>query len=173
MGESTWMLGPFDEAVAFIKISEGFCAHSYLCKSGKVTVGYGTRQPLTDLELDAARNAGECTVVPVDNLEGGRFVTLDRAAADALLRMRLRGYYRDLDSRAIVSLATLPPCVRVAMLDMAYNMGVNGLLKFRRMWSAIARGDFELAAREAWNSRWRRQVKSRAPRVVELIRSAA
>lgn len=64
-----------------------------------------------------------------------------------------------------------------AMLNMAFNLGISGLLKFRDMLTAMERGDFEAAAREAYDSHWAQQVgdgpggkDDRADRIVKLIR---
>jgi lysozyme len=53
---------------------------------------------------------------------------------------------------------------KIVLLDMAYNLGVDGLLKFRKMLAAIDRRDYELAAKEMLDSRYARQVKGRAQR---------
>lgn len=48
------------------------------------------------------------------------------------------------------------------LVDMAFNMGIPRLSKFIRMWGAIDKQDYESAAKEMQDSRWARQVKSRA-----------
>ena len=52
--------------------------------------------------------------------------------------------------------------VRAALLDMAYNLGVNGLLGFKDMVSALERGDYDTAADEALDSVWARRRPDRA-----------
>ena len=48
------------------------------------------------------------------------------------------------------------------LIDMAFNMGVPRLNTFILMWQAINNKDFSRAAIEMKDSRWARQVKSRA-----------
>ena len=48
------------------------------------------------------------------------------------------------------------------LVDMAFNMGVPRLTKFVLMWNAVNSKDFPRAAIEMKDSRWARQVKSRA-----------
>jgi len=56
------------------------------------------------------------------------------------------------------------------LIDMAYNMGITGLLKFRKMLAALERGDYEAAAKEMKNSFWAEQVKDRAKTLIEMMR---
>ena len=60
---------------------------------------------------------------------------------------------------------------RVVLTDMAFNMGRGKLSEFDLMLSAIAAGDWDLAADEAENSDWFKQVGRRGPRNVEVLRS--
>ena len=64
-----------------------------------------------------------------------------------------------------------PPGVRMALSNMAYNMGLTRLLGFEKMWVALGYGDYEAAAREALDSKWaREQVGRRAPEIADIIR---
>ena len=53
------------------------------------------------------------------------------------------------------------PCVdrldsvrQLIVMDMAFNMGVPRLCKFKKMWSAIHEEKFDIAAKEMLDSRW-------------------
>lgn len=59
---------------------------------------------------------------------------------------------------------------RRAIIDMAFNLGVGGLLTFRKMLAALRARDYEGAAAEALDSAWARQVGQRAHEVAELLR---
>ena len=61
------------------------------------------------------------------------------------------------------------PCVedldavrQLVVMDMAFNMGVPRLCKFKKMWNAIHENKFDIAAKEMLDSRWAIQVKSRS-----------
>lgn len=58
-----------------------------------------------------------------------------------------------------------------ALLNMAFNLGVNGLLGFRRMLAAMQAGLWEDAAREMLDSTYARQVGARAERLAEQLRT--
>ena len=51
---------------------------------------------------------------------------------------------------------------QLVVMDMAFNMGVPRLCKFKKMWAAIHAGDYNTAAVEMLDSRWATQVGTRA-----------
>ena len=51
---------------------------------------------------------------------------------------------------------------QIVLVDMAFNLGVPRLCKFKNMWAAVYDGDYDKAAVEMLDSRWATQVKSRA-----------
>ena len=57
------------------------------------------------------------------------------------------------------------------LLDMAFNMGVPRLCKFKNMWAGIHDGDYIRASAEMLDSRWATQVGQRATRLSEAMRT--
>lgn len=55
---------------------------------------------------------------------------------------------------------------RRVLCNMAFNMGVGGLMDFQKMWGAIAEKDWNRAASEMTDSAWAKQVGARATRLV-------
>jgi len=55
------------------------------------------------------------------------------------------------------------------LVDMGFNLGIPTLLKFQNMWAAIEDEDFRLAADEAMDSRWAKQVGRRAERLCQAM----
>jgi lysozyme len=55
------------------------------------------------------------------------------------------------------------------LLNMAFNLGVNGLLVFRKMLAAAQVGDYQIAANEMLSSKWAAQVKGRATRLAAMM----
>ena len=75
-------------------------------------------------------------------------------------------------------LCRVHPCVedldsvrQLILMDMAFNMGVPRLCKFKNMWAAIHEGNFDAASIEMMDSRWARQVKSRAKKLSDAMKS--
>jgi lysozyme len=68
------------------------------------------------------------------------------------------------------------PCVdrldsvrQLILMDMAFNMGVPRLCKFKKMWNAIHEEDYPTAAKEMLDSRWANQVKGRATKLANAM----
>jgi lysozyme len=68
------------------------------------------------------------------------------------------------------------PCVedldavrQLVLVDMAFNLGVPRLCKFKKMWAAIEAKDFPTAAKEMLDSRWANQVKSRSTKLAHAM----
>ena len=68
------------------------------------------------------------------------------------------------------------PCVdrldsvrQLILIDMAFNMGVHRLCKFKKMWAAVECEDYPTAAKEMLDSRWAKQVKGRATKLANAM----
>tara|TARA_R100001480_G_scaffold6305_1_gene13557 strand:- start:1114 stop:1605 length:492 start_codon:yes stop_codon:yes gene_type:complete len=68
------------------------------------------------------------------------------------------------------------PCVekldavrQLILIDMAFNLGVPRLSKFKKMWAGIHEEKFDVAAKEMLDSRWANQVKSRATKLAHAM----
>lgn len=57
------------------------------------------------------------------------------------------------------------------VVDMAFNMGLGGLSKFKKTLGHIEAGEYEEAASEMLNSRWAEQVGRRASTLSEMMRT--
>ena len=58
-----------------------------------------------------------------------------------------------------------------ALLDMAYEVGVEGLLGFRHMLDALERGDWAAASKAALASLWATEVPMRAIVIAAALRN--
>ena len=58
---------------------------------------------------------------------------------------------------------------QLILVDMAFNMGVPRLCKFKNMWAAVHENKFDVAAKEMLDSRWANQVKSRATKLAHAM----
>jgi lysozyme len=70
----------------------------------------------------------------------------------------------------IVGWSELGEARQRALCNLGFNMGWTRLSRFKKMRAALESGDYELAADEALNSRWAKQVGARAQRVAALLR---
>jgi lysozyme len=58
-----------------------------------------------------------------------------------------------------------------ALINLCFNMGIGTLLDFKNTLGELREGDYEGAANNLIKSAWYRQVKTRGPRVVYMIRT--
>jgi lysozyme len=128
-----------------LKRDEGFCPHAYRDTEGFLTIGYGFL---------------------IDRTRGGE---LPQNIADIWLLYHTASVVDELERRW-PTYRNLSPDLRRAVGNMAYQLGVSGLLGFKRMLAALRDGDRERAAEEALDSKWAQQTPNRAARVAELIR---
>ena len=132
-----------DSVVARLKVEEDFVPDIYLDIKGKRTIGYGTL------------------------LEDG----ISEELAEVMLRWHLKKTMEELGRSAVGTLCqSLPQGVILALLDMAYNMGVPRLLGFEKMWYQLSLKDWNEAARECLDSDYARDLPARASRNAAIIR---
>jgi len=60
---------------------------------------------------------------------------------------------------------------QLALIDMCFNLGVQGFLNFKQMLLALEACDYERAANEMLESKWADQVKDRAVELANIIRT--
>lgn len=120
---------------------EGLRLKPYRCTAGKLSIGVG-------------RNLDD---VGISKSEALAMLDADIERTAAELDRRLP-WWRHLDE------------VRQrVVLNMAFNLGVSGLIGFRRTLAAISAGKFEDAASEMLRSKWAEQVGERAQRLAAMM----
>jgi len=123
---------------------EGLRLFPYLCPSGKLTIGFGRN--LTDKGI-SARVARFMLTVDVDTA------------------MR----HLENDPRTSVTYKALSAARQAVLVDMSVNLGFVGLLRFKRMWAALGRGDHAEAGIEILDSAYARQLPARANRLAAIM----
>ncbi|WP_440055472.1 glycoside hydrolase family protein [Pseudoalteromonas sp. T1lg65] len=123
-----------------IKRHEGFRRFPYYCTAGKLTIGYGRNLEDTGIDEDEAES------MLAGDIENARAAVLRRINVQKCNEARL-----------------------AVLVNMTFNLGVAGLLKFTRMLSAVESGDFDKAALEMLDSLWARQVPSRAQELAQQM----
>lgn len=103
----------------------------------------------------------------IDKRKGGG---ISEAESDMLLGNDVARIAAALDDR-LPWWRTSSPERQRALLNMAFQMGVEGLLKFKNTLAMAERGDWDGAADNALKSLWARQTPSRARRVTDMMRA--
>lgn len=130
-----------DIATKQLKIDEGFKRYPYHDSVGKLTVGFG-------LNLDDRGIFPEEAEVLLQN----DLVYLHREFC------LLIPWYVNLDSQR-----------QAVLMNMGFNLGLMGLMNFRNMLECVRLGKFADAAKEMVNSKWYKQVGSRAQRLALIM----
>lgn len=145
-----------DLALQLVKESEGFMPHEYLCPAGKLTQGYGRNleaHPLNELEKKQLNKDGS-----VSEEVAERWAIKELYECEEKLNSNII-YQKQSDVRKAV------------LLDMCFNIGYTGLLKFKKMWFALGNKDYAEASRQMKDSAWYTQVGNRSKRNVEIMAS--
>mgnify|MGYP003145187785 CR=1 FL=1 len=130
--------------IDLIKFHEGYKQHVYLCSENVATIGYG----------HVVANCGP---------------GLSKTQAERILLEDLQECYEDLERDCVY--VRQNDVRKAVLLDMRFNLGYAGLKRFKKFRAALIVDNFELAANEMLDSRWARQVKTRAVRLSHMVRS--
>lgn len=144
-----------------LRNEEGERLTVYKCPAGYLTIGIGR-----NLETNGLTKA-ECDKLGL--------VTSDKIKVIGILQQRginkLESEYllsNDIDrfsvelGKCITWFLRLPETAKIVLCDMAFNLGVDGLLKFKKTLSLIEKGNYKEASKEMLNSDWAEQVGRRA-----------
>ena len=116
----------------------------YKCPAGLSTIGYG-------IEIE----------------QHG----LSEKEAKLLLQQRVQDVIDEVNNN-YPFMRTQPVPIQRAIYNMAYNLGITRLSKFKKMIAAIESGNYDQAGEEAKDSQWYKQVGNRAERIVILLKEA-
>ena len=120
-----------------IKEGEGYRAKVYKCTEGYDTIGYGFA--IKDLELD-------------------------EEVCDMILDKKLDKLI-DVTNKKFLFLKELPQDKCEVVYEMVYQLGLNGVSKFKKMLKALEDKDYDKASVEMLDSLWAKQTPNRAKKL--------
>lgn len=133
-----------------IKRHEGLRLHAYPDTFGNATIGYGH-------------------LITADD---GDLIVVTEQQAEELFQKDLHTAIQSLEHAFDWFPYRIPDDVRVAVLiDLAFNLGINRLKKFKKMLAYLQNDLYALAADEMKNSIWHKQTGDRALELEEMMRS--
>lgn len=145
-----------DEIIQRLVFHEGCVLKVYICPAGYQTIGVGRNletNPLTNEELKVCG----------DYRHG-----ITKNAAFYLLRNDIERVVKDCKKK-ISFWEQLDDERKYALLDMCFQLGLGGLLKFKKMLKAMGVGNFKEAAAQCLDSQYAKQTPSRAKRIAKTI----
>jgi lysozyme len=162
-----------DRLIEQLKRHEGYRGEPYQCSEGVLTIGYGmTLDRLAGLMPEVASwlREGGGSVAEAEAAKWLREEVVERRAL--LVGALCDEYQTDWPGFAHLAARTERGPARWAVLqNMAYQLGITGVLGFKRMLAGIAAGHFDVAAAEMLNSLWARQTSNRAHELAYQMRT--
>jgi lysozyme len=122
---------------------EGLRLKPYRCTASKLTIGIG-------------RNLDDCGI---SQSEAYVMLINDIMNCEKQLQAKIPDIYNGLDEVR-----------KSVLLNMCFNLGINGLLGFKNTLAFVKAGDWERAANNMLVSKWAKQVGRRAIELSELMR---
>jgi lysozyme len=122
---------------------EGLRLKPYRCPAGKLTIGVG-------------RNLDD---VGISKEEAMRMLSHDIERVQGEMDRHLPWW----------TMLDVPR--QVVLTNMAFNLGIHGLMKFEKFLLAVQQGEYERAAGEMLDSLWAKQVHRRAVELAALMQS--
>ena len=116
---------------------------AYRCPAGALTIGYGHN-------LDANPDQGLDQSSRMDADQACRLLASDMKLQEELL------------VKALPFVTGLDPVRYGVLVNMCFNLGIHGLLKFRNTLELVKRGDYSGAGIRMLQSKWAGQVGRRA-----------
>ena len=134
-------MATLDRVADLLRLHEGVRQFAYRDSVGKLTIGVGF-------------NLDDVGLYPEE--------------MDFILKNRIKKVAAELYDN-LPWIASLGEVRTAVLLDMGYNLGVPGLLKFRKMLEAVRTFRFGDAAAEMIDSKWAKQVGMRAHRLAAMM----
>ena len=127
-----------------IKESEGFVEHVYNDSLGIPTIGYGFA--IKDLILDE---------------DIAEEILLRKVKALALRVQNKFDWFN-----------TAPDIIKEVVVEMAFQLGLRGLSRFRKTISYLEKENYLEASKEMLDSKWAKQTPNRAKKLSKIVASA-
>ena len=130
------------DILRLLKKEEGYSRNVYLCSTGHPTIGYGRK-------LDGTSG--------ITKAEAEYLLKRDVERIESAL-IRKIDWYEDLSETR-----------QGILICMSYQMGIHGLLCFKRMLNAMKHKEWEAARNEGLMSLWNAQTPERAEKLMFLM----
>lgn len=159
-----------DKLISQLILHEGLKLKVYKCPAGFLTIGVGRNLETNPLTVE------ECKYLKLDvfsplaviNVLIKRGITNDEAIY--LLKSDIKRLTVEL-SKSLSWFDSLPEKAKIVLYDMAFNLGIAGLLKFKKSLALIGKGKYAEAGKEILNSAWKFQVGKRANTLAEQLKT--
>jgi|ERR1700684_200972 len=133
-----------DKISKLIQFDEGFVGKMYEDIKGNNTIGFG-------FNLDKIEMPYQIAVHWID-------LIIDQISY-SLINSTINGSFFN----------HLNDARRYVIINMVYQMGFAGFMKFTKLIDALKNGDFDSAVKEMINSKWHNEFKDRSNRLIKIM----
>ena len=130
-----------DNARKMIIKDEGWSPKPYKCTEGIWTIGFGTN------------------ISRITKEEGAALLDL---RLDKIIQYDLLSFTEEL--------ANLNDARKIVLINMLYQLGLQGVKRFKNMRKAIVDKDWQKAGEEMLDSKWHKQTPNRCERLAKIMR---
>ncbi len=165
---------------------EGLKLKPYTCPAGRLTIGVGRNLEENGLrateiiyliQTNPGRSArfGDISAIDKSILAVRLCKDFEKHGINAieavyLLRNDVERVLAELE-RALPWYTQAPEPIQIVLANMAFNLGLGGLLGFKTTLELLKTGQYTAAADNMLKSRWARQVGRRARRLADMVRT--
>lgn len=129
-----------------LKVDEGFESRPYFCSAGKSTIGYGRNLEAVPFSNDEIQSLGRTSFDETPLTEDEAEILLVNDVERIHKRIVVFSFWNELS-----------PARQGVILNMCFNLGVKGFLKFTNTIGYLQDHDYEAASREMLDSKWARE----------------
>lgn len=131
-----------NELIEQLKIDEGFSEKLYKCSEGYNTIGYGF------------------------NVDAG----VSKRLGEVILRHQVQEVWEQCNKEFGSWWYRLTDVRRSVVINMVFNLGMDGFKKFKKVIACLSVEDYEGASEEMLDSKWVKQVGNRAVRLARQMK---
>ena len=149
-----------DAIISELELDEGVRLSPYRCTAGFLTIGVGRNLDTNKLTAEELAFVGHnCRTKPITKEQSDYLLKndIEKVCAELLNFLPWWAYLGDVRKRVLV--------------NMAFNLGTEGLLKFENTLALIRSGSCAQAAAEMVKSKWAKQVGKRADRLANMMKT--
>ena len=148
------------ELLDLIKKHEGYRSKTYQCTEGYDTTGIGFAWKDLDFDKETANKILQ---------ENKHNIEMSEEVCDIILEEKIDAILGRLQKVA-PWVEESNQVVQMVIINMCYQMGVSGVMKFKKALAAMKNGEWDLAATELLDSRWAKQTPNRANELADMTR---
>lgn len=98
----------------------------------------------------------------------GETITLEECMI--LFHYTLDNAIKELEQHEPILMSKLSLIRKRALINLCFNLGINGLLQFKQTLYYLSISNYEKASQQLKQSKWYKQVGKRGPRIVNMIK---